>query len=87
MGTALTEQTEIRVWATPDIPKYVYWPDRLDQIMGIGQTEQTKKMYRPDLTDQNMVFDQTEQTKTWVLARQNRPKYGYWPDRTDQNCL
>ena len=36
MGTALTEQTEIWVWATPDRPKYVYWPDRLDQIMGIG---------------------------------------------------
>ena len=21
----------------------------------------------------------------WVLARPNRPKYGYWPDRTDRN--
>ena len=27
----------------------------------------------------------TEQTKIWVLARPNRPKFGYWPDRTDRN--
>ena len=65
----------------------MYWPDRLDQKMGIGQIEQTKKVYRPDLTDQTMAFDQTERTKIWVLARQNRPKYGYWPDRTDRKSL
>ena len=33
-----------------------------------------------------MVIGQTEQTEIWVLARSNRPKYGYWPDQTDQNC-
>ena len=28
-----------------------------------------------------MGIGQTEQTEIWVLARPNRPKYGYWPDR------
>ena len=32
-----------------------------------------------------MGIGQTEQTEIWVLARPNRPKYGHWPDRTDQN--
>ena len=32
-----------------------------------------------------MGIGQTEQTKIWVLARQNRPKFGYWPDRADRN--
>ena len=32
-----------------------------------------------------MGIGQTEQTEIWVLARPNRPKYGYWPDQTDQN--
>ena len=32
-----------------------------------------------------MGIDQTEQTEIRVLARPNRTKYGYWPDRTDQN--
>ena len=65
----------------------MYWADRLDRNMGIGETEQTKKVYRPDLTEQNMVFCQTEQTKIWVVARQNRSKNGYWPDRTDQKSV
>ena len=73
-----------------------YWPDRTDQNMGIGQTEQTeiwvlarpnrpKYGYWPDRTDRNLGIGQTEQAKIWVLARLNRPKYGYWPDRTDRN--
>ena len=32
-----------------------------------------------------MGIGQTEQTEIWVLTRPNSPKYGYWPDRTDQN--
>ena len=32
-----------------------------------------------------MSIGQTEQTKIWVLARPNRPEYGYWPGQTDQN--
>ena len=32
-----------------------------------------------------MGVSQTEHTEIWVLARQNRPKYGYWTDRTDRN--
>ena len=32
-----------------------------------------------------MGIGQTEQTEIWVLARPNRPKYRYWPDRTDRN--
>ena len=32
-----------------------------------------------------MGIGQTEQTEIWVLKRPNRPKYGYWPDRTDRN--
>ena len=32
-----------------------------------------------------MGIGQTEQTGILVLARPNRPKYGYWPDRTDRN--
>ena len=32
-----------------------------------------------------MDIGQTEQTKIRVLTRPNRPKYGYWPDRTDRN--
>ena len=28
-----------------------------------------------------MGIGQTEQAENWVLARPNRPKYGYWPDR------
>ena len=52
----------------------MYWADRLDRNMGIGQTEQTKKVYRPDLTEQNMIF-----------VRPNRPKYGKWSDKTDLN--
>ena len=39
----------------------------------------------PDRTDRNMGIGQTKQTKIWVLARPNRPKFGYWPDRTSQN--
>ena len=35
--------------------------------------------------DRNMSIGQTKQTEIWVLARPNRPKYGYWPDRTDRN--
>ena len=31
-----------------------------------------------------MGIGQTEQTENWVLARPNRPKYGYWPDRTNR---
>ena len=32
-----------------------------------------------------MGIGQTEQTEIWVLARPNRAKLGYWPDRTDRN--
>ena len=32
-----------------------------------------------------MGIGQTEQTEIWVLAGPNRPKYGYWLDRTDRN--
>ena len=32
-----------------------------------------------------MGIGQTEQAEIWVLARPNRSKYGYWPDRTDRN--
>ena len=32
-----------------------------------------------------MDIGQTEQTEIWVLARPNKPKYGFWPDRTDRN--
>ena len=32
-----------------------------------------------------MGIGQTEQTKIWALARPNRPKFGYSPDRTDRN--
>ena len=32
-----------------------------------------------------MGMGQTEQTKIRVFARPNRPKNGYWPERTDQN--
>ena len=32
-----------------------------------------------------MGIGQTEQTKIWVLARPNRPNFGYWPDRTGRN--
>ena len=28
---------------------------------------------------------QTKQTEVFVLARPNRPKYGYWPDGIDRN--
>ena len=63
--------------------------------MGIGQTEQTKKVYRPDQsdqkkgylpdkTDQNMGIDHNEQTDIWLLARPNRPIYGYYTNRTDR---
>ena len=38
-----------------------------------------------DLYALKLDIGQTEQTEIWVLARPNRPKYGYWPDRTDQN--
>ena len=52
--------------------------------MGIGQTEETKKVYRPDQSDQNRVICQTKQTKIWLLTTTNRPIYGSWPDRTDR---
>ena len=41
--------------------------------------------YWPDRTDRNFGLVKTEQTEIWVLARPNRPKYGFWSDRTDQN--
>ena len=73
-----------------------YWPDRKDQNMGIGQTEQTKirvlaRLNRPKIgywpvrTGRNLSIGQTEQAEIRVLARPNRPKYGFWPDRTDRN--
>ena len=34
-----------------------------------------------DLYALKLGIGQTEQTEIWVLARPNRPKYGYWPDR------
>ena len=41
-----------------------------------------------DLYALKLGIGQTEQTEKWVLARPNRPKYGYWPDRTDRNlCI
>ena len=68
------EQTEIRVFARPNRPKYGYSPDRTDQNIGIGQTEQTeiwilarpnrpKYGYWPDRTDRNMGIGQIEQTE------------------------
>ena len=30
-----------------------------------------------------MGIGQTEETEIWALARPNRQKYGYWPERTD----
>ena len=37
----------------------------------------------PDKTDQNMSIDHNEQTDIWLLARPNRPIYGY-TNRTDR---
>ena len=42
-------------------------------------------LIRLDLYALKLGIGQTKQTEIWVLARPNRPKYGYWPDRTDQN--
>ena len=42
-------------------------------------------LFWPDLYALKLGIVQTEQTKIWVLARPNRPKFGYWPDRTGRN--
>ena len=66
-------------------------------MIGIGQTEQTlatigqtKQTWRPlaRLTRHcpDHWADRTDpRPEIWVLARPKRPKYGYWPDRTDRN--
>ena len=38
-----------------------------------------------DLCALKLGIGQTEQTEIWVLARPNRPKFRYWPDRTGRN--
>ena len=85
MSIGQTEQTEVRVLARPNRPKYGYWPDRTDQNMGIGQTEQTEIWVLARPNRPNFGIGQIKQTEIWVLARPNRPKYGYWPDGTDRN--
>ena len=39
--------------------------------------------YRPE-THPNVGTGQTKLIEMWALARTNRPKYGIWPDRTNQ---
>ena len=75
MSIGQTDQTKIWVLTRSNRPNYVYWVDRTDQNLGIGQTEQ----------DQNMGVGLTKQTAVWILARPNRPKGGYWLDQTDRN--
>ena len=58
-------------------------PKSGQSLYGLANTHLLVWPFRPD---QNVGIGQTKQTKTWVLARPNRPKYGYSPDRTDQNC-
>ena len=47
-------------------PKCGYWPDRTDRKMVLGRPSRQKNG-----------IGRTEQTGIWVLARRNRPTYGY----------
>ena len=38
-----------------------------------------------DLQALKLGIYQIKQAEIWVLARTNRPKFWYWPDRTDRN--
>ena len=65
-------KAKTRVLARTNRLKPVHWPDRTNQYMGIGQTEQTD-------------IRQAKKTDIWVLAWPNRPKNWYWSDGTDRN--